>query len=188
VSEKTPEEIQTFRRGLYYLLDQLATFQRPVVAGKKVELPVELPNHPFRLQSPMEFKAVLKYVGTPGITDESTSSFAFWIGSELSCFGYSIHPRYLRVILAERQEDDRSKHDVYFEIGLNGLTGYICGGCTDIKGSRGGHGKETLDAVFALLSKLSGTTVQTVTIPYEEAEPLRKKFEDYVAAYRRGEI
>jgi hypothetical protein len=187
MTQETPETLQTLRRGLYYLLYALHSFD---ASWQKVVdrhgPPVEMEAHPFNLPFPeTRFGRRIRLVGILGATDPSTLSLAFFIGDELCHFAYGNHPTYLRVIKGKSSEKAGSHHDVYFEIGLYDNFSVICGGCTDVEGSHGGHGKETMDAVFALLSKLSGIEIQTVTLPFEKYNPLRLRLIDHVTEHRR---
>ncbi|MBU2109595.1 hypothetical protein KKB71_01380 [Patescibacteria group bacterium] len=148
-----------------------------------------LGTHPFGLnmKSPKDGwrtkELEIRYLGHPGITDISVNSMIAHIRWFIAGMAIAYaRPTYLRIILAEANKNDSSKHDVYFEVGKDSSI-FICGGCTDFSGE-GGQGKTDLEAVFTLLSTVYDVEIERVVIPYSQAKKMQQRLRDAVDKQR----
>lgn len=177
------------RWALYYLLLEANEMRGDPATGKNVvRALIPEKRHPFGLQIPeaqaLSDHQLVWFVGHPGHTDESVASMARLIGWNIAHAAISSGPvQYLRIILAECDSEDASKHDVYFEIGQPGDV-FLCGGCTDCSGA-GSTGKDTLESIFELLAELYGVAIERVSIPFVKARRVRSAIRGSLAAWSR---
>lgn len=158
--------------GFAFLLRQAMKVGKILYSGLagKYEVPTPLPVHPFSLPIPPEVageRQRIEFIGHPGYTQVSTETLCAYLADWMQDASPD-HLRYLRVILAEAHADYPERHRVYYEVGWHERV-LICGGCTDYSGM-GGVGKLRMDALFTFLSQFYGVEIETVTIPYREAE------------------
>ena len=163
--------------GLSFLISHAIESRKICYAPRHcVERAYELTKHPFGLTVPTDqnepafLPKRIHFLGYPGYTD-SIKTMAAWISIRLA-EGFPVQPLcYLRVIVAAYSPRFPNNHDVYYEIGL-GSEVFICGGCTDCSGA-GKVGKWHMDSLFGLLARLSGVTVETVSLPMQQARAMR---------------
>jgi hypothetical protein len=141
-----------------------------------------LSEHPFGLKIPRDPERGDRYIeltGDPGVPFDEVLKAR--IAYELShiypgCF----ESWYLRVILAESQKGDPSRHLIFYEVGI-GHHVYISGGSTDDSGAGKGS-KKQMDEVVAFLHEFYRIPVETVTIPYVRAHDIRDRLWDIIRA------
>lgn len=163
--------------GLAFLLEQAQRVGKVLYSGlaDKYEVPVTLPAHPFDLPIPLNPRSDhpdrIELVGYPGYTDVSIRTMGAYLADWLT-YPYPDSFQYLRVILAECDSRYPERHNVYYEVGWQDRI-FICGGCTDFSGA-GGMGKLRMDSLFAFLSEFFGIRIETVTIPFAQAEGVER--------------
>lgn len=162
--------------GLGRLIESATHIQRILYSedGRKAyEYPTELQNHPFNLPIPDRGRPRrwdgIAFLGYPLYTEPSVRAFAAYVLERLT-YGPPIPViRYMREIFAEVDPEDRTPHDVFFEIMVDDEI-FMCGGCSDSSGA-GNKGRRELDALFEVFSRLTGVGIARVTIPYAQAAP-----------------
>ena len=169
--------------GIQFLLEQAKRISQE--SSDPHRTPTYLERHPFDLDVPRVhstnpfFEINFKLVGYPGYTDASVDNIAMLIAERLT-FSQVVH---LRVLLGklhpENYHDLRPRHDVYFEVGFHHGEVFIAGGCNDFSGA-GSHGKDRMDALFALLNGIYSVETETVVIPMAKAERGRRYMESAV--------
>lgn len=193
MNEKRDVQMQ-LREGLSFLVRQSGQINRLLHGSGKIgshEIPTILKDHPFGLSIPGQPEGWsvsrtlwrgIQFMGYPGYTEVSVNTMATYIAYRLTLAPIEVKIPYLRVILTEC--DPKLKHHrVYYEI-MIAKDILMCGGCTDHSGG-GGYGKQLMDALFAVLSRLFEMEVQTVTIPFAKAQKMERLIRNAVDDFNK---
>ena len=172
--------IEQARLGLLFFLEGLADDLKHPYAHERDNNHARLLGHPFNLETSLpvcEPEQHIYLVAYPGHTDISVRGLLLMLQDALK--GYHPDPRAnspfrLRIIYVE--QEDRNKHNLYFELITPGET-FLAGGCTDYSGT-GGRGGRQLSAVFDMVSFIHGIIVEKATIPSEKGELVEQAMRD----------
>lgn len=143
------------KRGFVRLLEEASRSTK--IRGLKY---ANLNQHPFSFKIPANMH--LAFVGIPG-SSEFTNCFARLVAEKMTngFLGGNNEVSFIRICKVQCSHFDRSREDVYYEVGVRG-TLFMTGGCTYYSGS--GEYSE-IECLISFLSKIYQVPVYRNDIP-----------------------